>query len=297
MADVAASDCLKDMRAILKAYSAVVDLTIASTSGMRGSFRPEKEYDELVVSVVGMIAHGAGSLVADLLEYKQPGPETRTCFIISRAVVESMVNCCFVLAGGRPVAETAFRHASQKSYRDFVRESRIGTHAIKMPTSRILDPEKVPGLKEILSEFSTKGGKEKGQWTDKTVPQRIEFVEQKLGETPAKRLHAAYFAIYRHSSEIMHGSFFGAAYFLGFLDRRPTDHTDESIFEHIATLHWLVLFATILSVDAYLTSLNLSYGLPNLEKSASYLRDRLRENPLYAAAEVNIGEDMEKSTT
>ena len=97
------------------------------------------------------------------------------------------------------------------------------------------------------------------------IDSRIEFVEQEFGETPAKRLHAAYFAIYRHSSEIMHGSFFGAAYFLGFLDRRPTDHTDESIFEHIALAGNALLFAPIVGVvvdmplHGFFAMLNLYY--------------------------------------
>ena len=96
---------------------------------------------------------------------------------------------------------------------------------------------------------------------------------------------AAYFAIYRYSSEIIHGSFYGAAYFVGFLDRRPTDHTDESIFEHLATLHWSVLFAIILSIDAYIVSLHEVYGLAELNDRAKELRERLKANPIYASME------------
>jgi hypothetical protein len=121
------------------------------------------------------------------------------------------------------------------------------------------------GLQLMVTAIPGPAGEVTAGGIRSAIDSRIEFVEQEFGETPAKRLHAAYFAIYRHSSEIMHGSFFGAAYFLGFLDRRPTDHTDESIFEHIALAGNALLFAPIVGVvvdmplHGFFAMLNLYY--------------------------------------
>lgn len=280
--DALASDSLSDMRDILEQYAELIALSIASTTGLPNSCKPKREYDELVVSVVGMMAQSAGSLVYDTLRYKQPGFETRTCFILARSIVETMINCCFVLADGRQVAELAIRHAQQKAYRDWSRESQIGSFTLRMPPVQLPEAEDVPGLSENLSAFTTKKGKEIGQWTALSVPDRIKNVAEKLGDGPANKLHAAYFAIYRYSSEIIHGSFYGAAYSVGFLDRRPTDHTDESIFEHMANQHWMVLFANILAIDAFIVSLHKVYGLAELCDKAKVLVERVKKNPVYA---------------
>jgi hypothetical protein len=79
-------------------------------------------------------------------------------------------------------------------------------------------------------------------------------VGSELGGSTQELLHWLRFMVYRHASEILHGTHFGACYLLGLTD--PRQHEDaQSLADHLGHHNMMVLmvaFASLLSlVEAF----------------------------------------------
>jgi hypothetical protein len=175
----------------------------------------ETPIEPSVGGVLALLLAAAGSSSLSLRKVcDDVGLQTLDCYIIARAIVETCVNVCYILAEGPSAAKRALRHARQKSFRDLKRESIIGNSVIRAGYSQDIHPSTIPGLVDDLREFESPRGREKN-WTSLSIDDRIRCAGQKLGGTVETSLHVARFVIYRHSSEILHGSLFGIMFFLG----------------------------------------------------------------------------------
>lgn len=70
-------------------------------------------------------------------------------------------------------------------------------------------------LSEALREFTTKSGKERTEWTEENVTERLNVIASVHGEKAGTALHCCIFAVYRHASDILHGTLFGSLFSLG----------------------------------------------------------------------------------
>ncbi len=209
---------------------------------------------------------------------EKPGLQTRDCFSVSRSVVELAVNICYILASGEEAAERAERHAKQKVFRDLERESAIGDQTIRLKfggQGELEMPSDIPGM---ISEFTARSGREKG-WTDLSVDARCEEVGRKLGEQVLTPLHWARFAVYRHSSEVLYGTLFGALFFLGLTDPNGPPTSASDWLARIAQQNLMILMSAALAITAVLRALALSLDAPYVAVSANNLMDELRAAP------------------
>jgi hypothetical protein len=104
-------------------------------------------------------------------------------------------------------------------------------------------PEPDAELQQSLAMFTGKKDREITTWTDENVKERIEKIARKHGLPAVTGLMFGLFSIYRHSSEIVHGSLFGAQYSLGLtLPGRPRTHEELDRFcrSNISTLLWFL---------------------------------------------------------
>ena len=209
------------------------------------------------------------------------GLHTRDCYSIARSIVEASTNACYIIAKGEEAAIRALRHARQKAFRDLERKSTIGNSVINLAYSSKPDPASIEDLREDIEEFTSRKGREKG-WIDLSVDDRILESGKILGSSIANLLHWSRFMVYRHSSEILHGTLFGAMYFLGLT--RPGSSSGKSIDEFkdsIAQQHFMVLLATQFSIFAIVESFHEAYGFSKgLEQSEALLAE-LKENPFF----------------
>jgi len=123
-----------------------------------------------------------------------------------RAAVETFINASYLLAESDDVAARAIEHASYATWRHYNRRIGNGDFTLDLHA----DPDPQGTLEREYSEFSGKGA---GSWTKLDVPSRIQRVGKLVGRRPGARLLAAYGLIYSLSSEIIHGSPYGANYF------------------------------------------------------------------------------------
>lgn len=166
------------------------------------------------------LAMGAGQSLETLLRMaKLRGIPVRDAYPVARSAVESFVNASYLLSESDEVAARAIRYVDFASWRHQNRKFGSGEFSIEVRSDH--DPSVT--LAREYPEFSGKG---KGSWTALDVPSRIRRVGELIGRKASSRLLAAYGLIYSLSSEIVHGSPFGASYF--YSAHLKGEHTAEA---------------------------------------------------------------------
>lgn len=275
-------ESLTIFRDVLGRLIRLIDESIAGAIGHPSG--PQRLAENLVrrpsiqrVLVPMLQALGSSSHTIAMLSEK-PSLQTRDCFSVSRSVVELAVNICYILASGEEAAERAERHAKQKFFRDLERESTIGGQTIRLKFGGQGKLEMPGDIPEMISEFTARSGRERG-WTDLSVDARCEEVGRKLGEQVLTPLHWARFAVYRHSSEVLHGTLFGALFFLGLTDPTGPPTSASDWLARIAQQNLMILMSAALAIIAVLLALASSLDAPHLAVSANNLMGELRTVP------------------
>lgn len=275
------ANCLDHQCRVLEGYISIVDNLIAVVVGHESAALIRQEdmtVPDACVPVLSMMLQAAGASSHTLLRLSdRPGLHTRDCYTIARSIVETAVNLCYVMAEGPAAAERAMRHARQKSFRDTERESKIGDSVIRLTLASRPDPSEIDDLEKDTAEFTSRAGREKG-WVDASIDDRIAVVG-KLSDRAMTALHWARFAVYRHSSEILHGSFFSALFFFGLT--APSGHLRSlaELSEAIGQQHMLVLMAAILALSAVVQAFDSAYGFRAGQKQNNALMDLLKSVP------------------
>jgi hypothetical protein len=132
------------------------------------------------------------------------------CYVIARVIYETSVNACFVLAAGDEMAERATRHLKQKSLRDLDRTFYIADEKMSLKWSGADEALGDPENQQLLQEFTSRKGREITAWTDENVPERLKVIHERYGKASRKLYWAL--LLYRHASEIVHGSLFGVLF-------------------------------------------------------------------------------------
>lgn len=155
---------------------------------------------------VGAVAMGAGQSMNTVLKLSyEEGIGVRDMYPIARAVVEGFVNAAFFVTQPVEVARRALRHKDYAAWKHANRVVGSGNFMIKVGS----EDDIRPFLEKEFPEFAGKG---QGSWTNLDVPSRIRCVGEAV-QAAGGALLGAYGGIYAASSEIIHGSVFGAAYF------------------------------------------------------------------------------------
>jgi hypothetical protein len=139
----------------------------------------------------------------------------RDCFILARPILEHILNIGYFGAKGTDAVDKALRHSHQKAYRDLKRELTIKDFSITIGLKDIGQFPKPDKLRESLDEFTNEKGFEVRAWTGDSTHKKIEIIGEKYGKEVAMILTINLFYIYRHSSEVIHGTLFGAIYSRG----------------------------------------------------------------------------------
>lgn len=177
----------------------------------------------------------------------------RDGFGIARSAVETAVNAAYIAVGGEPMAEQAVRHMLQKRWRDLSRATTIGGWRMTVNRDVGLTPEDLPGLPEALEEYTNKRGREVRDWTPASIEERIDAVAERC-KRAGLCFGTALFAIYRPSSELLHGTYYGVNYFWQGSRERPArsrtafDHL--WLLDHFVTLLSAVFFGASGAIDA-----------------------------------------------
>jgi hypothetical protein len=253
---LAAKDALRDL---LSALLPQLDLAIHSlTSGENAKRSPAQEEVAMVIFLmvqgIGVSIHSIVKLTADL------DMGIRDCFGIARSVCEGALNVSYIIAGGEEVARRAKRHALQKSYRDLNRKDATGT--VELRASSIPDVGDVPGLAEALAEFSRKNGSEVSEWSGLDLAGKQAAVAARFPKAVIS-FSASTMSIYRHASEILHGTYFGAEYY--WLGSKGEPFSRDAFERTYVNNHLVAIFTAVFgAVHGMLEVIADDYDLPEL---------------------------------
>lgn len=255
------ADCLVQLHRTLEARVQIVNALIAflikDPSGI--SLRKETEpIPDVMVVVLAPLLQAMGSSTNSLLKLSDAPLKTRDCFSISRSVVELGANICYIIAKGQDAAERGITHARQKAFRDLTRESQIGSETINFGVSASLNLSATPGLAEEIAQFTSNKGREKN-WTDENIDQRIAAAGQ-LSKRILSALHYAHVVVYRYSSEILHGTYFGTRYLFGRMLPNEKPNSPADLLEYLGEQLMMVLMATGLAHQAVTDAFHIRYG-------------------------------------
>ena len=138
-------------------------------------------------------------------------------------------------------------------------------------------------MKDNLEEFTRpRRGREK-DWIDISIDDRIGVAGAALGNDVLIRLQGARFSVYRHSSEILHGTFFGAIFFLGSSGPKKPGNPGEML-EQMAQNHMLLLQAADLSISAVIIAFHQKYGFAAVLKANTELTKETGKVPFFHGA-------------
>lgn len=166
-----------------------------------------------LAATVGLMIQGAGVSAQSLSRLADTISMTiRDCLGIARSICEASINVAYIAAAGSEACSRAKRHALQKAYRGLNREAEMGGFRIAVMRKDAPELSAVPEVEEALREFTRKGGREITEWTPDNLSQRIELIRKRFGDV-ALPFAVAVVSVYRHSSELLHGTYFGAYYF------------------------------------------------------------------------------------
>lgn len=201
----------------------------------------------LMLQAVGVSVHS----VLNLTRERDMG--IRDCFGIVRAAVETAINAAFIAVSGEHIAEKAIRHMRQKRWRDLRRRGRVGNLRITASRDVDLEVHDLPGLREALDEYTNKRGEEVRDWTPESLQKRITAISD-FHRRAGLSLGIAQFAIYRPSSELLHGTYYGVNLFWQGSRDRPAKDDDEFdalwMTEHFVTLLTALFFAASGAIEA-----------------------------------------------
>ena len=231
------------------------------------------------------LAMAAGQSVETLLRMaKLRGVPVRDAYPIARSAVESFVNASFLASESDQVAARAVRHASYASWRHHNRKFGSGEFAIECRS----DPDAAATLAQQFPEFNGKG---RGGWTTLDVSSRIRRVGEIAGRRAGSRLLAAYGLIYSLSSEILHGSPFGASYFYSAYVANP-ESTEAFVAGTVRHLEE-ILIAVLHAQCGYLASF---FGLQGM-KTPLVAEEKLFARLLYLSTEPTSSFPVKTSPT
>lgn len=194
--------------------------------------------------------------------------KTRDSFVLARTIYESIVNASFILAKGSEAVERAKQHALQKSYRDTNRELKINDKKLNLKWGGTIDLSENAELQAALARFTSKKGREITSWTPETVKEQIEVIDKKYGTGVSTGLQFALMAVYRHASDIGHGTFFGALFSLGLTSPSGAPKSPEELAKHQRQNLSMLLMMIGLSLESLISILAAELALPEIVAEA-----------------------------
>lgn len=236
MNEVKPEELKEALRAVLAEQSRVLDQLIHDLS------KTDPIDDELqeIANTIVLMLQSVGVSVHSILRLTEfVDMAIKDCFGISRTVSEMCINIAYIAASDGEVARRARAHALQKQFRDFDRSTNAADVGISVRSNAIPDVSEIPGLSEALAIFTDKKGREIRDWATDSLDDRIRKVAS-ISARASTSLAGSKFSIYRHSSELLHGTYFGVVYFWTSPSGAPLNR--EQFEEHWVQSHFASIF-------------------------------------------------------
>lgn len=197
------------------------------------------------------------------------------CYSLSRIIFDHVLNLGYFGANGEKSVKKALQHYHQKAFRDLDRKIEIKDLSFGIGMKGIENASISEKLKEALDYFTNNKGFEIRSWTGDNVFKKVEIIRDYYGKEIGMMLIINLFFIYRHSSEIIHGTLFGSLFARGMTKperEQPTNEIELEILQR--TRISFVLICSILLNYVTFSIVNEHYPRqPELDKLSEIIKD------------------------
>jgi len=164
-----------------------------------------------------MIAMAAGQSVHSILKMTDlRGIPVRDIYPIARCAIESFINAAYLIAEEESASERAIQYVPYAWWKQ--RNRTVGQGEMQM---KLRSTEPIPEEEKYFR------GRGNDRWTKLNTSERIQIIGKKAGKRAGSRLQGGYALIYSISSQIIHGSPFGVAYFFSKGRAKLEDTVDD----------------------------------------------------------------------
>ncbi len=161
--------------------------------------------------------------------------------MLTRALLERLINFCYLMVCEEDEYEKYKAHSLQKSYRKLDRQITAGEHSFRVKYTGEIDVDSIPELKKALSQFTGSRGGEKTRWTDVDLSERVILIGEKSDIDERKWL-LALLSFYEDASEALHGTLYGSVFHTGFYEpgfnREDTEAIERNAQMKLTLLYW-----------------------------------------------------------
>ena len=238
----------------------------------------EPDINRVIKALMHMIGISAHSL---LKLTDEVGLGAKDGYPLARTIIEGAINVAYLMANGPEISRKAQRHAEVRAFRDLSRQEWIGGWTIKAGYRGQIPADEVQRLQAMTAEFTTAKGREK-DWTDLSVRQRLDAAAAVFKNTALLSLNVSVFNIYRHASEVMHGSYYGALMIWGLTVPGPPK-TERDAFRLVFVDHqFSALMSAIFAFASVVECFGQYAGVPSLKVGVDEVLERLAKLPAIA---------------
>lgn len=235
----------------------------------------DRNYDEVgsIYPLIDSVIESTDTLRTLVKNYK-----LRDSYVIARVIFETSVNACFILTSPDALSVRASTHAKQKALRNLTRTIEIaGDQIFKFESINSEELLNHDLHQTWLTQFTTKSGREITSWTPENVQQRIEVVYREFGGAEVRGL-AFGLLLYRHASEIAHGTLFGTLFSWGAMEPGTQLNSQEDIskFRHKELRHLMKLISY--SLESAIRVICRVINEPDISNAACKARKQYFEN-------------------
>jgi hypothetical protein len=238
----------------------------------------DPDINRVIKALMHMIGISAHSLVKLTDEV---GLSAKDGYPIARAIIEGAVNVAYLMASEPEVSRKAQRHAEVRAFRDLSRQGEMGGCTFQVQYQGQIPAVELQRLEAMAAEFSTEKGREK-DWTDLSLRQRLDAAAAAFPHNALISLNVSAFSIYRHASEVMHGSYYGALKIWGLTSPRSGPIDDDAFRLVFVDHQFSTLMSAIFAFAGVVECFALYAGVPNLKVGVDDVLRRLSKLPAVA---------------
>ncbi|ADG93880.1 hypothetical protein Arnit_2228 [Arcobacter nitrofigilis DSM 7299] len=196
----------------------------------------------------------------------------RDCYAISRMIYETTINVLYIAATNFDAMDDMIKYTDEKSKYEAKRSITIDKESVFIT----FDGENHSVGFAKNNPFKMKG--DPRDWTQKengksiNIENRIEIINKKYGDTVSRFLQLSHLTIYRTSSDIIHGTLYGARHMLGIVNKKNNKFSVEGMIQH----GYETIITLMLSISQCVYSILFAFskeidGVDEFEKKYSIL--------------------------
>ncbi|GAB5419135.1 MAG: hypothetical protein Crog4KO_06430 [Crocinitomicaceae bacterium] len=202
----------------------------------------------------------------------------RDSYALSRILLDSALNMA-QYAIDEELVDKAIRYSHQKSFRDLFREIDLEDFQIKTNLNDVNEIPLPKNLMEAYEEFTSTKGHELRHWSEESKMsafKKIEIISTEIDEGIGQVLNLCLFSIYRHASEIIHGTLFGTFYGMGLtLPGSEMVRSKEEYEDHVNNMNSYLMSILNLLLESTLRIVDSCYPIEDVLKESRELNSHL----------------------